>query len=312
MVYAIASIGVLGFIVWSHHNLAQSLSLIFSMQSHYHVYGLHAFNSIVLTSAIVPSTINERGFNLTPFYAAMTASGLVCRATRDQLIWAIGFLEGDGSITTHGPFRGELITVQKDPTPLHLLQSIFGGMGTVKPVGGHWRWVVSDRRSLVILLALFNGNVVCPHRVEQVGIWCHIYNVKHIVTSPFPGLFEAWLSGFTDAEGCFNAYLDAQGGIYFRFILDQKNGFAVLSGIASLFGAPVSTVMSRSGVNMFRMKLGATYYSEVADYFHRFPLQSKKASSLAKWSDLRQMAVSKTLPKDRDARKALCAAINPK
>lgn len=310
MVYAIASIGVLGFIVWSYHNMAQSLSLIFSMESH--VYGLYAFNITVLTSAVVPSTMNGRGFNLSPFYAAMAASGLVCRATRDQLIWAIGFLEGDTSITTHGPFRGELITVQKDPTPLRLLQSIFGGMGTVKPVGDHWRWVVSDRPSLLILLALLNGNVVCPHRVEQVKVWCHIYNVFHIVTSPFPSLFDAWLSGFTDAEGCFNAYLNAHGNIHFRFLLDQKNGFAVLSGIAFLFGAPISTVATRSGVNMFRMTLGATYYSEVSDYFHRFPLQSKKASSLAKWSDLRQMAVSKTLPKGRDARKALCAAINPK
>ena len=311
MVYAIASIGVLGFIVWSTQSVAQSVSLIFSMESHYNTYGLYAFNLTVLASAVVPSTITERSFNLQPFYAAMAAAGRVCTATANQLIWAIGFIEGDGSITTHGSLRGELIVVQKDSKPLFLLQTIFG-MGVVKQVNNHWRWIVSDKPSLLILLALFNGNMVLPHRIAQVGVWCRIYNVVHIVTSPIVTLWNAWLSGFTDAEGCFSARLSLSNTIHFTYLLDQKNALSVLAHISSLFGAPPSSVRPRSGVNMYRMTLGMTYYTEVVEYFNRFPLQSKKASSLAKWSNLRQMAVNKTLPAGRDARKELCASINPK
>lgn len=259
------------------------------------------------------STTPRIGFNLEPFYSACNAAGIVVSATAAQLTWAIGFIEGDGSLTTHGARRIELSVVQKELAVLKLLQSVLLGVGNIVSVpGGYYRWVVSDVPSLTLLLALFNGNLVLPRRVAQLQVWCTIYKVALLPFHVLPTLGDGWLSGFTDAEGCFNVSLHRLG-LTFRFMLDQKGALSALCHIASLFGAPSTSVSPRLAVvDMYRLTLGATRYPAVVAYFALFPLRSKKAASLARWMELRGMATRGEVPKDVQQRRALCASVNPK
>ena len=61
---------------------------------------------------------------------------------------------------------------------------------------------------------MFNGNLVLPYRLKQLGQWINTQLLNKIaylelalLRDPIlmkPDLSDAWLSGFTDAEGCFN------------------------------------------------------------------------------------------------------------
>ncbi len=93
------------------------------------------------------------------------------------------------------------------------------GFGNVRhyPEGkGFYRYIVTDIKSILLLCLLFNGNLVLPHRVEQLGQWIidlnaklttpksRIYGLIPLITlitdTANPSLEDAWLSGFTDAE----------------------------------------------------------------------------------------------------------------
>lgn len=53
-----------------------------------------------------------------------------------------------------------------------------------------------------------------------------------------PNLKDAWLSGFTDAEGCFSVKIASEKGLFYvsvLYILDQKNAAEVLDKIGLLF-----------------------------------------------------------------------------
>ena len=61
---------------------------------------------------------------------------------------------------------------------------------------------------------------------------------KWIKTVKEPTLNDGWLSGFTDAEGCFSVKIGNEKASFYvslLFILDQKNEEKVLNKIASLF-----------------------------------------------------------------------------
>jgi hypothetical protein len=61
---------------------------------------------------------------------------------------------------------------------------------------------------------LFNGNLHLVPRIDQLVEWGNWWNVKfpenliNIITTPLKLSFNSgWLSGFIDAEGCFNIYI---------------------------------------------------------------------------------------------------------
>ena len=114
-----------------------------------------------------------------------------------------------------------------------------------------------------------------------------------------PTLNDAWLSGFTDAVGCFNVKIDKRSNtvtgfrVMLRFILDQKNSQSLFLQLRDLFSYGAVTLRGETNgvyryqVNSFKGLI------PIRNYFLIFPLKSKKLLSFKKWNEIYQMVLNK-------------------
>ena len=178
---------------------------------------------------------------------------------------------------------------------------------------------------------MLNGNLVLQSRLNQLNKWYTAlsnahkfkYNLDLFYTKEVPNYIEklrevslnnAWLSGFTDAEGCFSVKInnDQKAYIQLLFILDQKNEEDVLNNIALLFTTNKKATLrtpnkrtvdaSSSGKdkdwNMFRL----TFYcndkkkiisSKIINYFNFYKLKTTKKESFRIWSEIMEILINK-------------------
>lgn len=330
------SIGVLGFIVWSYTvalpycevgvtNLAicwNSLTLVGTFNSKNSTsYTQSAGNRNWQSSS--SETTREKSFNFNLFsehlhrvHSQSLPLASPNRSIPDDnwLAWFIGFTEGDGAILEH---KGRLrfVLTQKEGTILYHIQTILG-FGKVRfyPQGkgsnGFYRYIVEDNQNILILALLFNDNLVLSHRISQLSRWIQSlidkklwpFGANPCQTPPLPivpTLKDAWLSGFTDAEGCFNVKLEKRDNtvngyrVILRFLLDQKNAQYLLSSIRDLFGyGNVSLRSATNDVYRYTMK-SFTGTNVVREYFLAFPLKTKKLQSFNNWCKVHDMVLRK-------------------
>ena len=223
--------------------------------------------------------------------------------TDDWLTWFIGFAEGDGAIQTYSEGkRVRFVLTQKESAILYDIQDKLN-IGVVRhfPQGksgknnDFYRWMVDDPSHILLLAFLFNGNLALNNRIKQLALWVNslnnrfgsdTINLKNTLVTIT--LNDAWLSGFTDAEGCFNVSITANSRyisghvIKMRYILDQKDSI-ILNKVYELFG--FGKVTLRSGTdNVYRYTAtGFKPLNNVITYFKLYPLKTKKASSFNKW-----------------------------
>jgi hypothetical protein len=103
-----------------------------------------------------------------------------------------------------------------------------------------------------------------------------------------PSLSDAWLSGFTDAEGCFNVNIEKRlhtktgHRVIIRFLLDQKEALNLFLHIQDLFGH--GQVNLRSNTNYIYRYHVNTFKGliTVRNYFLTYPLKTKKKESFNK------------------------------
>lgn len=110
-----------------------------------------------------------------------------------------------------------------------------------------------------------------------------------------PSLNDAWLSGFTDAEGCFYADFNiCESGRKrsdTRFSVAQKHdqNKHTLEHIASLFGFGPNTVKAYKD-EVYNMRIhGVNNIEAIFEYFDAKPLRSKKQESYVKFKKLQKM-----------------------
>jgi hypothetical protein len=232
------------------------------------------------------------------------------------LQWFIGLTEGVGAILSYKG-QPQFVITQKEGQILYEIQSVLG-FGTVRyfSVGeGFYRYIVTDTKSILLLCLLFNGNLVLSHRVEQLGQWIidlnaklttprsRIYQLIPLITAMTdttePSLKNAWLSGFTDAEGTFNVNiterLNTVSGfrVQLRFLLDQNNAYDTFMYIRDLFGSGKVTHRGETK-NVYRLTINTfTGLSSVCAYFLSFPLKTKKGVSFTNWYHIYNMVINK-------------------
>jgi hypothetical protein len=114
-----------------------------------------------------------------------------------------------------------------------------------------------------------------------------------------PTLNDAWLSGFTDAEGCFNVKIEKRSNtvtglrVMLRFILDQKNSQYLFLQLRDLFSyGAVSLRGSSNGVYRYQVNSFKGLIT-IRNYFLIFPLKSKKLLSFKKWNEIYKMVLNK-------------------
>lgn len=114
-----------------------------------------------------------------------------------------------------------------------------------------------------------------------------------------PNISDSWLSGFTDAEGCFNINIQSRlktvtgYRVGLRFLLDQKFAELDLLHIQNLFGFG-QVNLRKETENVYRYSNNSFKgLLSVRDYFLSFPLKTKKYKSFLIWLEVYNMVLNK-------------------
>lgn len=171
------------------------------------------------------------------------------------LNWLIGFTEGDGSFIINSKYLEFKITQHSNDAQILFLIKKKLGFGSVSiqdykivnnkklPKTHHYR--VRNKKGLLKIIELFNGNLLTvKYRLKFNDFLCQfnlIYN-EQIQIKSFNNkvsLNNAWLCGFTDAEGCFTISVLDNRRVFVRFILSQKGEKELMQNIANLLKGKV-------------------------------------------------------------------------
>lgn len=235
------SIGILGFIVWScismaspYSDIGNTINFAICWNSLVLISTLYGKNLISYTQSAdnlslyslndnkqsVSETTRETSLKFSAFHTYYNILFKNKNNLSDEwLTWFIGFAEGDGAIQTYDEGkRTRFVLTQKESDILHKIQHKLN-IGVVKhfPQGksgknnDFYRWIVDNPSHILLLAFLFNGNLAQNHRIKQLALWVNALNnrfgpetLKLNDTPVSITLQDGWLSGFTDAEGCFN------------------------------------------------------------------------------------------------------------
>ncbi len=253
--------------------------------------------------------------NFNTFNKIYRELGFTTYISEDWLSWFVGFTEGDGAILNYNG-RPRFVLTQKEESILNHIKNTLD-FGTVRKndTGGtvYYRYIVEDFKGILLLALIFNGNLCLKNRVTQLGKWITEINLRlstptsniyglcstvSLITTLFkPSITNAWLSGFTDAEGCFNVSIIKRdntvsgSSVILRFIIDQKNSLYLLTLIRDQFGYGKVIVRSK---DMYRFYCNSYIgLSSVNSYFSTFTLKSKKAVSYAYWLKVYKIIINK-------------------
>jgi len=114
-----------------------------------------------------------------------------------------------------------------------------------------------------------------------------------IYATVLPSLNHHWLSGITDAEGCFSCSMlsNSSNAYRFRYILTQKHeaNRKVLQHIVNLFNEinAFSALVNHSVATVLEVRVnGVKNCSSLFNYFDVYTLKTNKVKSYRKWKEM--------------------------
>ena len=220
------------------------------------------------------------------------------------LEWFVGFAEGDCSfIISNG--RLFFIINQKEERVLHYIRTNLG-FGKVSTYKHYSRYIVASKENTDRLILLFNGNLVLGKTNNRFLLWLkgrNLYSREEI--NPLPPAEEGglppggWLSGFIDAEGCFNVNLQKSTKyalgfrVRLRFLLGQKGERGVLLHVQRALGGGY---VSSGGEEMWRYTLDSNSgFPPLLLYLERHPLRTLKRVAFLRWLALYRYIIKRTV-----------------
>lgn len=157
--------------------------------------------------------------------------------------WLIGFTEGNGSfiINNHNKYIEFIITqVSTDAQVLFYIKKELGFGSVSKQDKNTHHFKVKDKKGLLKIINIFNGKLQLIKTQYKFITFVNRYNETYKtnitilnIHSNIISLNNGWLSGFTDAKGCFtHSYIN--NIINIQFILSQKNEDLLMNKLALL------------------------------------------------------------------------------
>ena len=135
----------------------------------------------------------------------------------------------------------------------------------------------------------------------QLQAWLNVFkDIKLIESTVNPSLKDAWLSGFTDAEGCFNIAISSRNKtltgyrVVLRFLLDQKYAEKQLLYIKNLFGFGFVSLRKETDKVYRYTNNSFKGLVSVNSYFMKYPLKTKKSTSFVKWNKAYALILKKS------------------
>jgi hypothetical protein len=225
------------------------------------------------------------------------------------LTWFIGFSEGDGSFVINNRNDLSFIITQAtdDENILQLINNKLGFGRVIKQGKRTSRYIVEDKKGLELINSLFNGNIVLPSKQQSFNEFLCIYNqkaikgkillnpIKSIKSNILPSLSNSWLTGFTDAEGCFTvSFLSNSNAFRLRYLVIQKGDInvPVLSHLILLFKTGVIEAHSKKSNYSYIINGEKACYN-VYDYFDNYSLKTKKLISYLLWKEIHKHITNK-------------------
>nr|YP_010183890.1 hypothetical protein LI393_mgp19 [Coccidioides immitis]QVG62013.1 hypothetical protein [Coccidioides immitis] len=108
------------------------------------------------------------------------------------------------------------------------------------------------------------------------------------------GLDNAWLSGFTDAEGCFSSsVLTSKEGktiVTVRYFISQKDDIEFSKEVATLLNGYIVHIKSYNGYNSV---VNFSKLSKIINYLNKYPLKTKKLISYRRWLNIYALVKNK-------------------
>jgi Proton-conducting membrane transporter/NADH-Ubiquinone oxidoreductase (complex I), chain 5 N-terminus/LAGLIDADG endonuclease len=219
--------------------------------------------------------------------------------------WLIGFAEGDGhfGIDKRGYLVFKINQSSKDAQILFYIKKSleFGSVSVQSTTNNTHQFRVRDKDNLIKIINIFNGNLIIKAKVLQFKLFLQAFNAKYKTNINLidkinkVSLYNGWLSGFTDAEGCFtcSTYLNKTTNkhiVTVRYIISQKDEIEFSSSLANLINGYVSYLKSYSGYNTV---VNSTKLSVIIKYLNSFPLKTKKHISYIRWLKVHKLVINK-------------------
>lgn len=207
------------------------------------------------------------------------------------LEWFIGYFEGNGKFIKYKNKKLTLIIIQKDLEILNIIKSNLklGQINFTSKRHQIYQWEINKDTDIYLLSLLFNGNLSLPINLIKYNEFLSIFNLKLIKNNQpiiniinickLPSINNAWLSGFTDAQGYIFKYFKI--GLKYeinKYILDKIN-IELLDNIGN--------VKFNNETNKYELKINELNKIFI-NYFDKYELLSKKKYNYIKLkNDLR-------------------------